>query len=1570
MKKFIFLLLSIMSLLLITSCGDDKDHVHDYVISIEDRTNHKSSCSCGDINLEEHIFGVWEIYEFATEESDGISERFCSVCDYRDTKLEPKLDHVHEYGEWQVETTPTDFMYGKLIRYCKANPNHFEEHSLPVLHWNEAKYEYTLIEESTCSTLGSASYMYKIDNQEFKFIDVLPYKDHIMTEYKQNNLARHIGKCSCGNIDYFSHTVEAWNVIKEPTCTTTGIMVGNCIYCGYEKEEIMNKVEHDLGVTKVIAEASCTSTGLTQRKCLDCDYILSTETEMLEHELGLTDIEVEATCTNIGYGTSRCLHCDYQKRVEFAMLEHTVTDVSITDATCIMDGIHIIKCINCDKEFKELLPKLNHTSSDWIISKEATCREAGLKVKKCLLCNSVIEEIVIAKLEHNPSELALVRKPTCDLEGLKVIRCLNCNEVLEEELIEKTSHNLTDWQIAEATSCTKEGKRVKVCTECLEEIEIEIIEKLNHNQVKKDAKAATCLEAGNTEGLYCDKCNKVFIGAEVIDKVDHIYENGSCKWCKQAQIIFVNYYSAGEIAKTMEYSYGDSFIGIELDQNEDNYVYGWYSLDEAIEYTGSFVLKENLNVYAKWLKAIEIKDAESLLAINDNPTYNYYLVNDIDLEGAVWTPITLFSGALDGKGYTIKNLIMNTTAASEMAFIINNNGAIKNLCMSNVRYTVSTSQLMNTAYSLLVCNNNGIIDNVVMLDSQFDVTYSLNYHDVYNDLTRNTYVSCIAAINNGSISNSKNYVDMNVKINSRGRQVLTNYIGSISGANKGKIDNCYAEFNMDSSNSGSNYGNTNAGWTSIYLNIGGLIGYNSGDVIKSISNVNFKCTTSGSSQDTIYYARIGGFVGNNAGKINESISYGEMNASIINYSEELGGFVGLNSTNGIIKDCYTRCDVISNDASKLGGFVGANSSIITNCYAYSDVSSAGSSYTAGFAGYNYSAGSISNSFTLGNVFGLAGRVGYFIAGNEGSLFKAYYADYIRATLNNDADCNIYDKDLAISEKISLLTSKEFLSDKLYWSTDVWAIYGDDIAPRLIWDFKKNHFENSKLGEELIVIEPTCNDYGYTIHICNCCNRIYTSNYVDMISHTYEEVNVKNPTCTENGIMVHYICTNDGCDKLFIYEEEEYKEVSSNYLIIDYLGHSTDINILELEKPACNSSESSITYEIECKICHEFYQTIVLEKHDIVVEYISGSEPTCTTSGLGKYYCRICAEVISESDTAFALGHIDEDFDYICDICYEAFASDATLINSFSDLLNIKMDGKYILNTDLDFSSDDWKNLGLSCFEPIGTKDNPFTGLFYGNGKKINNFNLSLNSNGYAGLFGYNEGMICGLTINNYTVDLLNESGLISLFAVYNKGTIYDCSITGTNYVKARSNALVDNYSIIKEENTKLEFGGFACFNYGEIRGCIINSTTTTLFNSSAEVTAGWSASNIVNHYYRSTKATVNLDVIFGYIAGTNSGKITNCSITELGYQEPYSTATTNHVGHAKSTLSVTIGIAAGINLNGSILHIEKNLSNEFLGNASYLYSDGALAGSFWSEYYSYNVYNDEEADYLIGKNIL
>ncbi len=91
-------------------------------------------------------------------------------------------------------------------------------------------------------------------------------------------------------------------------------------------------------------------------------------------------------------------------------------------------------------------------------------------------------------------------------------------------------------------------------------------------------------------------------------------------------------------------------------------------------------------------------------------------------------------------------------------------------------------------------------------------------------------------------------------------------------------------------------------------------------------------------------------------------------------------------------------------------------------------------------------------------------------------------------------------------------------------------------------------------------------------------------------------------------------------------------------------------------------------------------------------------------------------------------------------------------------------GAYVLGADIDLTDKD--------FAPIGAVNAPFTGSFDGNGYTISGLTIESNKN-YQGLFGYNEGYICNVTLAE------------------------DCSIKGNNYV-----------------------GAIAGFNGGSISGCI------------------------------------------------------------------------------------------------------------------------------------------------------
>ncbi len=54
-------------------------------------------------------------------------------------------------------------------------------------------------------------------------------------------------------------------------------------------------------------------------------------------------------------------------------------------------------------------------------------------------------------------------------------------------------------------------------------------------------------------------------------------------------------------------------------------------------------------------ETVEIRDAEGLLSIADDPYGSYVLTEDIDLAGVNWRPLP-FAGKLDGQGHTIYNL--------------------------------------------------------------------------------------------------------------------------------------------------------------------------------------------------------------------------------------------------------------------------------------------------------------------------------------------------------------------------------------------------------------------------------------------------------------------------------------------------------------------------------------------------------------------------------------------------------------------------------------------------------------------------------------------------------------------------------------------------------------------------------------------------------------------------------------------------------------------------------------------------------------------------------------------------
>ena len=366
-------------------------------------------------------------------------------------------------------------------------------------------------------------------------------------------------------------------------------------------------------------------------------------------------------------------------------------------------------------------------------------------------------------------------------------------------------------------------------------------------------------------------------------------------------------------------------------QNGDLVFRGWYADAEfTVPYDFSAPLTQNTTVYAYFSDMRPISNAEELKAIGDNSTGKFYLTNDINLGGEVWTPLVGFAGEFDGRGYKIHNFIISETQSA--GFFTTNSGTIKNLTLSDFAFTVSTKDSnVEFVAGVLVATNEGIIENCHIengvLNSSFYCVTIPGY----------SYVGGLVGINNGSICNVTVSAEMNANImhDVRGGGNAYFYAGGVVGTNNGEIKN--ATINMDLS--GFLY-SIRYGYPVLY--VGGIASQNFGTIQTSDGDIAIDCeekepTTAGMRRRGSIF--VGGFVCENMGVISQCSIKGSVASVGECYEMHMGGFVAFNKASAEIKDCRAMVDIASglinaetNNHSSVGGFVATNNGVIISSY--------------------------------------------------------------------------------------------------------------------------------------------------------------------------------------------------------------------------------------------------------------------------------------------------------------------------------------------------------------------------------------------------------------------------------------------------------------------------------------------------------------------------------------------------------------------------------------------------------------------------------------------------------------
>ena len=178
-----------------------------------------------------------------------------------------------------------------------------------------------------------------------------------------------------------------------------------------------------------------------------------------------------------------------------------------------------------------------HPSSEWIIDKEPTCITIGSKHKECLDCGKTLETcelLVDPDANGELSDWIVDTDSTCTAAGKKHKECTDCHEILERSDIDRIGHTPVVVP-GKAATCEEagltEGKHCSVCNEVL--VAQEVVPAKGHTEVVDAAVAPTCTETGLTEGKHCSVCNKVLVAQETIPAKEHTDSNndGNCDTC-------------------------------------------------------------------------------------------------------------------------------------------------------------------------------------------------------------------------------------------------------------------------------------------------------------------------------------------------------------------------------------------------------------------------------------------------------------------------------------------------------------------------------------------------------------------------------------------------------------------------------------------------------------------------------------------------------------------------------------------------------------------------------------------------------------------------------------------------------------------------------------------------------------------------------------------------------------------------------------------------------------------------------------------------------------------------------
>jgi len=485
----------------------------------------------------------------------------------------------------------------------------------------------------------------------------------------------------------------------------------------------------------------------------------------------------------------------------------------------------------------------------------------------------------------------------------------------------------------------------------------------------------------------------------------------------------------GTSVKPQNYTHGETLTLPSSPKKSGMLFHGWYNEDGTVEYTSKSVVTGSITLHAHWIQSTPIFDSNGLLAIANDPTLNYHLMDDINMGGIVWTPVEEFSGILDGQGFKIYNLTLSdNNTQNDLAFIKSNKGTIRNIDLVDVTYNFSRHT--ETRAGILTAYNNGLIQNCNVTGGKL-VFHTSRFNLSWDSHSR---VGIFAGDNLGTIKEC--YTDTEIEANTtavadrgnhnEGWDYAFTYIGGIAGTNSGSIIECHAD-QITTGIANVSQGGSKYPWTSSYgyavSYVGGISGvqFEGGKIELSLSTGMVSAYYGSFSADYRgAYGIAGGLVGTmNGGVIDRCYASAAVSGQSTNFTGYVGGFVGYMG-GGEITNSHTASYVTCSGGFYIGGFAGYINGVVRYCYSdcAGDLSLIG---TRGFVHALGGAGTISGCFTT---------LGAFYESSSGLLDNYYYVPETPTV------------GIKTEKTPEELMDERFIYDTMYWDESIWVTDGE------------------------------------------------------------------------------------------------------------------------------------------------------------------------------------------------------------------------------------------------------------------------------------------------------------------------------------------------------------------------------------------------------------------------------------------------------------------------------------------------------------------------------------------------